>query len=355
MAAGESQKWVSRGPRPVGPANLKDVALRAGVSTATASRVFSSPDLVRQQTRDRVLTAADELGYVVNGLARMMMGQGRRTVAILVAHMVGPTFASLAGAVERVSAAEGHLFLLSTTQDDPVRERELIDTLREQRAAAVLLVGSAPMDDAYIERVQGYARDLATIGARLVLCGRPAIPGHPDLLTVNYEQSRGIGEAVEHLVALGHQRIAYIGQAADYTTPEQRLEGYKSALVKAGLAVDDRLIQESDNVEEAGTRAAQELLDRCPDTTAIVCMTDNIAVGVYRATRARGLTIPDDLSVIGFDDTPLVGDLTPGLTTVRAPFEAVGRMAAELALGLPHSNEPLITELVVRGSTAAPR
>ena len=345
----------TRGPDRVTQANLRDVALHAKVSVATASRVFADNPNVNPDSRDRVLASARELGYVVNGLARAMMGRGPQSIAFVVRAMIGPTFAALAAGVESVAGRNGHLVLMSATEGDPERERDLIQVLRELRVKAVLLVGSTETDVSFDERAAGYARDLAQVNASLILCGRPPVPGHPQLVSVDYDQPAGVSAAVDELVRLGHTRIAYIGEGPGMTTAELRLHGYQTALRRHGIALDPALIRVAANNEADGARAADELLRSGTTVTAIVTMTDNIAVGAYRAARALGISLPNQLSIIGFDDAPVVGDLTPALTTVHPPFFEVGVRAAEIALGLaPRDHVLLPTRFVLRESAVAP-
>ncbi len=344
----------TRGPGRMVPVNLRDVAAHAGVSLATASRVFAGNANVQPAIKERVVASADELGYVVNGLARAMTGRGPRSIAFVVRAMIGPTFAALAAGVESVAGKNGHLVLMCATEGDEQRERELIGVLRELRVKAVLLVGSTETDAAFDERAAGYARDLAQVGATLILCGRPPIIGQGDIVSVDYDQRSGIGAGVDELVALGHRRIAYVGEPRGMTTAEQRLDGYTAALVRHGIAPDPALVRVAANSEADGARAVDELLRSGVGATAIVAMTDNIAVGAYRAARGQGLTLPDDLSIIGFDDVPVVADLTPGLTTVHPPFFEVGVRAAEIALGVAPATDVLLeTRFMRRGSAAA--
>ena len=337
------------------PANLRDVAAHAGVSLATASRVFAGNSNVQPATRARVLASAEELGYVVNGLARAMTGRGPRSIAFVVRDMIGPTFAALAAGAESVARQNGHLLLMSTTQGDHKRERELITILQEMRVKAVLLVGSTEAQASFDERAAGYASDLAQVNASLILCGRPPVKGHPELVSVDYDQRAGIGDAVDELVRLGHRRIAYVGEPRGMTTAELRLDGYRAALRRNGIRADPALVRVAANTEADGARAVGEMLRADVGATAMVAMTDNIAVGGYRAARERGLGIPADLSIIGFDDVPVVADLTPGLTTVHPPFFEVGVRAAEIALGLAPAGHVLLpTRFVRRGSAAPP-
>jgi LacI family transcriptional regulator len=353
---GGGRRAAPRGPSRLGLVNLKQVAAAAGVSTATASRVFNSPELVREHTRLRVVEAADQLGYVVNGLARSMIGLGPRAVAFVVPSMVGPTFAAMAAAVERVANDNGHLFLLSTTHYDQDREARLIETLREQRAVAALLVGSSPSSEDYGQRVARYARDLAATGGRLVLCGRPPIRSHPEIASATYDNPGAMAAVVRHLAGLGHRRIAFLNMPEGMTTPIERRKGFLDGLAEAGLREANAMIRPCGNTEAEGEAAALALLDVAPDVTAIACATDNIAVGAYRALRKRGLRIPEDISVAGFDDVPVVGDLTPALTTVHPPFASVGEIAVRMALGLDdRSSVVLPTSLMVRESTGPAR
>jgi LacI family transcriptional regulator len=343
----------ARGPAPTSKINLRDVARHAGVSAATASRAFAGSPAVRPETRERVLGAAEELGYVFNGLAQAMTGRGRRSVAFVAAHMIGSTFAAMAAGAESVATAEGNLLIVSVTGDDATRERDLIATLREQRAAAVLLAGSTPTGREFERRIAGYATELQTIGARLVLCGHPALPRLPQVRTVDYDQAGGVRKAVGYLAATGHRRIAFIGLERGRTTPAQRLRGYRRALRDAGLASDPSLVVECPNSTEAAAKAAHALLFRADRPTAIMALTDVVAAGVYRAARSLGMAIPADVAVAGFDDAPFVADLTPSLTTIRAPFWQVGVRGARLALGLDDDtgHVQLPTELILREST----
>lgn len=336
------------------PVNLRDVAAHARVSLATASRVFAGNANVQPAIKDRVLASAEELGYVINGLARAMTGRGPRSIAFVVRAMIGPTFAALAAGVESVASKSGHLVLMCATEGDEQRERELIGVLRELRVKAVLLVGSTESDAAFDERVAGYARDLAQVGATLILCGRPPVAGHPELASVDYDQGAGVGAGVDELVGLGHRRIAYVGEPRGMTTAELRLDGYRAALARHGIAFDPALVRIAANSEADGARAVGELLRSGVGATAVVAMTDNIAVGAYRAAREHGVSLPGELSIIGFDDVPVVADLTPGLTTVHPPFFEVGVRAAQIALDLAPAGHVLLETRFIRRGSAAP-
>lgn len=344
------------GPERGGGATLADVARRAEVSRATASRVLAGRAAGRSASHARVLAAAEELGYVVNGLARSMMGVGRRSIAFVSSIMVGPTFAAMAGGAEDVATANGHLLTMCTTGGDLDREAALIETLSEQRVAAVLLVGSTPATDEFEERAQRYSATLARVGAQLILCGRAALPHHPHIASIDYDHRGGVHSGVAHLVGLGHRRIAFVGSLDDMTTPHQRFLGYRDGLAEAGIDFDAAWTVQSDNTSDDAAAATVAFLAAHPEVTAFICQTDLMAVGVCRALHEAGVRIPSQISVVGFDDMQLVADLTPSLTTVRAPFHDVGEIAGRIAVGGPYDGPVVLpSELIVRGSTGPVR
>lgn len=332
------------------------MARLAGVSRATASRVLAGRAAGKAASHARVLAAAEELGYVVNGLARSMMGVGRRSIAFVSSIMVGPTFASMAAGAEDVATANGHLFTMCTTGGDVDREGALIDALTEQRVAAVLLVGATPSTEEFEQRAARYAQTLSRVGARLILCGRAAVPSLPQIASIDYDHRGGVRDAVRHLVDLGHRRIAFVGALDDTTTSRQRFLGYQDGLADAGIDDDAGLAVQSGNTSDEAADATRALLDTRPDVTAVVCQTDIMAVGVCRTLHEAGIPIPGSVSVVGFDDMQLVADLTPSLTTVRAPFHDVGELAGRIAVGEPYEGPVVLpSALIVRGSSGPVR
>ena len=342
----------TRGPAPSEDVNLRDVAARAGVSPATASRVFSGHAAVSEDTRTKVLTAADELGYVVNSLAQAMMGTGQRSLAFVSSSMAGGAFADLASGAEQVATANGNLFLIALTHGDPDRERNIIETLRENRTAGVLLAGSTMPGKESEEKIASYVSALASVGASLVLTGHPYLPSLPDLQSVNYDQIGGVRKAVQLLASKGHSRIAFLGWS-NSTTANQRFLGYSLGMKDADLTIDSSLVVECPNEVVQAHLAALLLLKSTDPPTAIVCLTDQVALGVYRAARDFFISIPSQLAVTGFDDSPFCADLTPTLTSIHAPFYNVGVRAAQLALKLTlqETRVDLPTQLIAREST----
>jgi len=342
----------TRGPAPRDDVNLRDVAQRAGVSPATASRVFSGHATVSDETRAKVLAAAEELGYVVNGLAQAMMGAGRRSLAFVTSSMAGSAFTDMASGVEHVATANGNLFLIALTGGDRGKEHDIIETLREQRTAGVLLAGSTVPGKETEARIAGYAAALESVNASLILCGHPYLPALPNVRSVNYDQVGGVRKTVQHLAAKGHSRIAFLGWA-NSTTANQRFLGYSLGMKDADLTIDSSLVVECPNEVVDAHLAALLLLKSPTPPSAIVCLNDQVAMGVYRAARDFKISIPDQLAVTGFDDSPFAPDLTPALTSVHAPFYNVGVRGAQLALKLTlqETRVDLPTQLIVRESS----
>ncbi|MEW9870699.1 LacI family DNA-binding transcriptional regulator [Arthrobacter sp. HS15c] len=343
----------TRGPARAGMVNMKDVAQHAGVSSSTVSRVIAQNPAVQPETRDRVLEAMRELDYVVNGLAQSMLGRGSRAVGFLVSHMVGPTFADVAQGVEEEVSKSGDLLTIITTHGDPEGEMQALQQMREQRARAVLLVGASRTGSGYGESLQSYQAFLSAAGTRLVLCGHPALSSVPNVPSVHYDNAGGTRMATEHLLALGHRRIVYLGAQADHSTAEDRLRGYRQALEAAGLEVDPGLVPDSTFELDTCQAAMEELVSAGRDFTAVVAARDEIAVRALRVFRRHGINVPQDVSLVGYDDMPFMADLTPALTTVRVPYRELGRRAGRLISNgdAAFTDDVLPVELIVREST----
>ncbi|WP_103888512.1 LacI family DNA-binding transcriptional regulator [Actinacidiphila yanglinensis] len=337
---------------------IRDVAERAGVSVATASRVLSGNYAVPQATRTRVLRAAQALDYVANAHARALVGGGRKMVAVLVRQVTSPFYAHVAEGVEAEAAAHGWLCLVGTTGGEPQRELEFVQLMREEGARLVILVGGVVEDDTYRGRVAQYAQALNASGARLVLCGRPA-PG-PDIpaLVVEFDNEAGARAITGHLLSAGHRRIVFLGGLPGNTALDARVAGYRAALAEHRLPPEAAHVIDSGLGREGGERAMAELLKRRRDFTAVFAGDDMVAAGALRAIADAGLRVPDDISVVGYNDIPLAADFNPPLTTVRTPAEELGREAVRIALRTPQdspsSRHVLGTHIVVRESVAAP-
>ena len=343
---------------------LADVAARAGVSAATVSRVLNGNYPVSGATRSRVLRAVDELEYVVNGPASALAAASSDLVGVLVNDIADPFFGIMASAVQSEIGpgpdGAGHkMAIVCNTAGLPERELTYLTLLLRQRAAGVVLTGGAVEDPGHVETLAARLRRLEAAGAQVVLCGRPPLP-EPGPLTVTFDNRGGARRLTEHLLQLGHRRIGYLAGPAGRTTTRHRLEGHREALTAAGLAGDaERLTVQGAYDRAAGYDGALELLRREPGLTAIMAANDTVALGVCAALRDRGLRIPEDVSVTGFDDLPFAVDAMPALTTVRLPLHDAAARAGRLVLGRenppPGGVTTFPTELMVRQSTAVPR
>ncbi|MEZ3180927.1 LacI family transcriptional regulator [Streptomyces pimonensis] len=337
---------------------IRDVAERAGVSVATVSRVLSGNYPVPPATRTRVTRAARALDYVANAHARALVGGGRKTVAVVLRQVTSPFYAHVAEGVEAEAAERGRLCLVGTTGGDPQRELDFVQLMREEGAGVVILVGGVVEDDSYRARVAHYAHALNAVGSRLVLCGRPS--PDPDLpaLVVGFDNEAGARAATSHLLSAGHRDIVFIGGLPGNTALDARTAGYRTALAEHGLPPEAAHVVDCGLGRSAGHRAMTELLKQGRKFTAVFAGDDMVAAGVLRAVTDAGLRVPDDISVVGYNDAPLAQDLNPPLTTVRTPAEELGRAAVRLALGdrsdalgVPHI---LGTHIVVRDSVGPP-
>jgi DNA-binding LacI/PurR family transcriptional regulator len=327
---------------------IRDVAAAAGVSITTVSRALNESGRVGPATRDRVLDAAQQLGYEPNDLARSLHGKATGTIAVLVPDITNPFFPELVNGVQEVANEHGRLLLLCQTSEDAgIAVQELLH-LRRKRVDGVVLVGGL---------AGGEDLSAALAGMPIVTVDRDT--SVDDAWVVRSNHRLGGRLATEHLIELGHERIAHIGGPADLSVAEDRHDGYRQALEDAGLAYDESLVVQGDFLEQSGYDGVRALRRRRRGFTALFCGNDMMAIGALRALDDVGLAVPQDVSVVGFDDIHLASYLRPGLTTVHQPIQTLGRRAAELLIGpAMDSHEPASEVLdvhIVNRQTTAPR
>ncbi|PFG41580.1 LacI family transcriptional regulator [Isoptericola jiangsuensis] len=336
-----------------GALRLVDVAERAGVSLATASRSLSGSEGVSEAVAAHVRYVAQQMGYVANPHARTLAG-GTTSVAGLLVYEVGdPYFSEIAGGVVRVAAKHGWSVQVSHTERVPSDEAVQLRLMRAHRVGVIVIAGSGYVDAA-MEADAG--QELAAFeadGGHAVVIGRHHV--HAD--AVLPDNTAG-GEALgEHVLALGHRRIVVAAGPEHLTTTADRLVGIRAAVARAGLDPAAVPVVHAPFTREGGRDAARRVLAEHPGTTAVLALNDTMATGVVSVLREHGLSVPHDVSVTGFDDIQVAQDLSPALTTVRLPMADMGAAALELALR-PAAARPrrrhLAAELVVRDSTAPP-
>ncbi|MFC7398312.1 LacI family DNA-binding transcriptional regulator [Chelatococcus sp. GCM10030263] len=324
---------------------IATVAELAGVSTATVSRALQRPDKVQPQTRERVMAAVRATGFVPNSQARNLRSRASRTVILLVRDISNPFYLEIYKGVEEAAVEAGYKVLMGDARNDDERIQHYIDMVHARHAdGLILMVGRFP---------EVLKAELGRLPPIVI-----ALETFPDLSLpfVKIDNVAAAAEAVEHLVALGHRRIAHITGPMPETLAVDRLAGYRRALAAHGLAPDEALVVQGDFGLAAGRAAVRRLFETGTDFTAIFAASDQMAVGAVSELRARGLAVPDDISVVGFDDIVLADAFEPPLTTIHQPRFDIGRQAMARMIGLL-AKEPggedvvFATRLVVRGST----
>jgi LacI family transcriptional regulator len=332
-----------------GPVTLMDVANEAGVSLATASRAFNgSTRKVREDLRERVFVAAKKLNYSANAPAQAMARGRTNVVGLLVHDIADPYFSSIAAGV--MQSAEQHRLLvtLASTMHRPERELEYLTALRGQRSRAVILAGSRVDDAQLLASLREQIESFEKSGGRVVLISQQKLP----VDTIVLENRRGARALATELAGLGYRRFAVLAGPRRLLTARDRLQGFRDGLVKLGLPAP--VVIEGDFTRDGGYAAMTELLDAQPELDCVFAVNDVMAVGAMAACRDRGLQLPDDLALAGFDDIATLRDVTPGLTTVRLPLEAVGAAALEMVVtadGPEPRQKRIRGEVVLRAST----
>ncbi|WP_103338502.1 LacI family DNA-binding transcriptional regulator [Amycolatopsis sp. CA-126428] len=345
-----TEEELSAERKPAKRATLSDVAELAQVSVATVSRVLAGNYPVAKETRRRVERAIAKTDYVVNTHARALAGVSTQSVAFVVNDVRGQSFAYAAQGVELEAARRGRICLVCTTQGDLRRETAVVQLMREQGAAAVILIGGVVDDTAYRTRMTELAHSLAAVGSRLVLCGRPPLGDDVPVTVVEYDNEGGAYAVASHLLTNGHRRILFVGHVESSTTTRGRLAGYRRALAAFDLELDSDLVVEADFTRASAHRAVQKRLAQGRDFTAIFAESDVIAAGAMRALIDAGLSVPDDVSIVGYDDIEAASDLRPRLTTVHVPYEELGSTAVRLALDWHEGVSGSIDQHVVLGT-----
>ena len=342
---------------------IRDVARRAGVSTATVSRVISGADPITPQTRARVVAAIEILGYRPSAVARSLKLRTTRTLGLLVTDIQNPYYPEIVRAVEDSALEHDLAVLLCNGADDPGREESYLDLLVDRRVDGIIIASSGVH-----ERQAEWLARRRSVPVVLVNWVAPDVK----LPAIVGDNRQGGRLATEHLLALGHQRIGHLSATARNAAAGERLDGVRDALKRAGHDPRALVVVEGDGRVSGGDTAVRELLERMPDVTGIVCYNDLTAIGAVRALRAQRRQVPDDVSVVGYDDIALSAWVDPPLTTIAQPTAEMGRWAVRhlgelLGLTEPNTSRGGLADLLgppavilpvalrVRASTAPPR
>jgi len=340
-----------KGPRRIG---MREVARVAGVSVSTVANVLSRPTIVAPETRRRVEQAIRGVGYVPSGPARQLRGVPSPLVGSLILDLANPFYAELNRGIEDRLAEAGCLLLACSTDQQPGKEQRILRLLQEQAVRGIIVAPASPDPTPLLE--------VSRRGTPVVLIDQPR--GRLDLCSVAVDHTLGGRLAAEHLISLGHRRIAYLGGTVDPDPVAERREGLRLALAAAGLdtrrsLVDIRMALHPPPLAHAAEAAVEQILAARPRPTAVVCVNDTAALGLLGGLQAAGLRVPADMSVVGYDDLPFAARLAPPLTTVNQPKYELGRAAADLLLDEArpdhtHRGIRFQPSLVVRASTAPP-
>jgi LacI family transcriptional regulator len=333
---------------------MREVAHAAGVSVSTVANVLSRPSIVAPQTRRRVEEAIHSVGYVPSGPARQLRGLPSAIVGSVTLDLANPFFAELNRGIEDRLAEAGCLVLACSTDLQAGKERQILELLQQQGVRGIIISPIDP-DPTTLFR-------LSRRGIPVVLIDHPR--GRLDMCAVAVDDVLGGQLAAEHLVSLGHRRIAFLSASVNPDPVTRRREGLRQALATAGLDPDETLLDVQVAVHppplvDAAAAAAEQILSAEPRPTAVVCLNDTAALGLLDGLHAAGVRVPEDISVVGYDDLPFTRRLAPALTTVHQPKYQLGRAAADLLLDEArpdHAHREIRFQptLVIRSSSAAP-
>ncbi|MGH6860298.1 MAG: LacI family DNA-binding transcriptional regulator [Phyllobacterium sp.] len=320
--------------------NIKDVAARANVSVGTVSRVLAKNETVGKELRELVEATIRELNFRPSGVARGLRRSRTDMIGLVIPDITNPFFAELAKYVEAIACKAGFSVLLSITNDDPNIELSQIESLLKSYPTGMIVVPTQ------FGTSQGWKSHVATVAVDRRLSGYPLI---------SVDHYAGAGLAAQHLLDLGHRSIGYIAGPANSPVSRERRSGFLDRLVAAGIRPE---IEEGNFDYQSGESLGRLLLDRPRKRrpTAIATASDQQAIGLIRIATDLDIRIPDDVSIVGFDDIPLANLIAPRLTTIRQPVEQIAARAVASAIGTPPQDDELLqATLVVRNSTTRPR
>lgn len=298
----------------------RDVARRAGVSTSTVSHVLNGTRVVSAELRERVLTAARELHYEPNAVARSLKIKRSNALGLIISDIANPFFTAVVRGVEDVASEQGYTLILGNTDEDPAKEEAYLRALAARRVDGLILAPAGEPHE-YLER-------LVRTGFPIVFLDRE-VPGLA-IPAVVLDSVYSARVAVRHLIRLGHTRIGMVAGRDRISSTTERVDGYREALAEAGIAFDPALLVSGGSRTEGARAATDRLLELRPRPTALFVANNLMTIGAVAAVRARGLDIPGDVAVVGFDDFSWADVFRPRLTTIAQPTYELGRTAAEL-------------------------
>lgn len=319
------------------------------------SRILNGAYSAPPETEAKVLAAVRDLDYVVNANARALTSATSNTIGLVTGLLDSPFFMAVASGIEEQVAAAGGVLVVVATKGSADREWSALAMLRERAPQAVIMVGGTAHPPQHQARLESAAKAMAATGSRLVSCVRQTADPAGDILEVSYDSEGGSYAATQYLISQGHKRILHLSGPDSYTFTEGRLAGHRRALTDHGIASDPALV-------DLGPMERREVLGRMTgrvreglDFSAVLAGNDHMAAAAMRALKDLDLRVPEDVSVVGYNDSALAVDLTPTLTTVHVPQVELGRVAARIGLGQAGAYDgptKLGTHVVVRDSVS---
>lgn len=330
---------------------IKDIAEIAGVSKATVSRVLNNTKPVSDEIKERVQSVIDETGYRPSSLARSLSRQRTGILGLIIPDVANPFYAELVKGMSEVAKAYHYNILLCNTFREHEKEREFLELLEDKEVDGIIFMTFEfhKYQKAFFDR---YRKPIVTVNRHFE---------GQEIPNVDIDNEAAAYSAVRYLIELGHRRVGIISSSKTDDTAIYRVDGYRRALEEAGLSAEEDLVVESDYHFKSAYEGARQLMTLEDPPTAIFCLNDELAVGAIKYLNDTGRSVPEDVSVIGFDDVPLASMFIPSLTTIRQPIYEMGATAARLLIKrvkdepLEWNQQTLPFELVIRNSTAERR
>src|SRR5450830_410736 len=328
-------------------ATIKDVARHAGVSYTTVSHVLNKTRPVSVDARDRVIAAVEALAYVPSALARSLKSNATGSIGLIIPNNTNPYFSEVARGIEDSCYAAGYSVILCNSDDDPAKQRDYLNVLLTKRCDGLIVATLAQTDSELLRKMK----------VPTVLLDRA--PQNMAIDLVGVDNAAGGALAAQHLLALGRRRIACIAGPQELDISIERVAGLRQSLSAGGVKLPEHLLAYGDFTSAGGYVAACKLLSATPRPDAIFCCNDLMAIGALRAAAERGINVPNDLSIIGFDDIDLAQFVHPALTSVAQNTRKLGQMTAQCLLeriadpSRPVQRQIITPQLHVRGSTVA--
>lgn len=339
--------------RRVGAVSIRDVAKRAGVSIATVSRAVNNISTVNAELAERVWKAIEEIGYLPNTQARALVSGRSRMLGLIVSEITNPFFPELVKEFENLAVAQGYEVLIGSTNYEPARTESLIRRMMQRNVDGVAVM-TFGIEEELVQKLVEREFPLVFVDAG---------PDLPNIRVLKVDYAEGIRQAVQHLAALGHRQIAFISGPLHLRSATSRCDAFRRSMAELGLTVPHDNIVEGTHTMEGGKEAADKLLALPHLPTAIMCSNDMTAIGVLHALHRTTHKVPDDISVVGFDDIHLAQFMLPPLTTVQMSCTqlaaaSVEALRAGIELDNPNAKRKewfIPTQLVVRQSSSFPR